>query len=169
MSPAERNQPVSEPASASRRVLLAAAALAVAGSASAQTNDPGQLAAIIEAYAAALRSNNVEALVALYATNGVFMREDLPAVVGIEALRASYQKVFATLKVDLRFNIQEIEMAGDLAWLRSTSKGRIKTLASGLEADESFNGLFVFRREGGTWKIRCYLYASNKPGPATPQ
>ncbi len=106
---------------------------------------------------------------ALYATNGVFMREDLPAVVGIEALRASYQKVFATLKVDLRFNIQEIEMAGDLAWLRSTSKGRVKTLASGLEADESFNGLFVLRREGGTWKIRCYLYATNKPGTATPQ
>jgi uncharacterized protein (TIGR02246 family) len=160
---------VSEPASAPRRVLLAAAALAVAGSASAQTNDPGQLAAIIEAYAAALRSNNVEALVALYAPNGVFMREDLPAVVGTEALRASYQKVFATLKVDLRFNIQEIEMAGDLAWLRATSMGRIKTLATGVEADESFNGLYVFRREGGTWKIRCYLYASNKPGTATPQ
>jgi hypothetical protein len=27
----------------------------------------------------------------------------------------------------------------------------------------------VFRREGGTWKIRCYLYASNKPGTGTPQ
>jgi ketosteroid isomerase-like protein len=160
---------VSEPAAAPRRILLAAAALAIAGSASAQTNDPGQLAAIIEAYAAALRSNNVEALVALYSANGVFMREDLPAVAGTEALRASYQQVFATLKVDLRFNIQEIEMAGDLAWLRATSKGRIKTLATGVEADESFNDLFVFRREGGTWNIRCYLYASNKPGTATPQ
>jgi ketosteroid isomerase-like protein len=165
MSPAERNQPVSN----SRRVLLAATALAVVGSADAQTNDPAQLTAIMEAYAAALRANNVEALVALYAANGVFMREDLPAVVGTAALRASYQKVFATLKVDLRFNIQEIEMAGDLAWLRATSKGRIKTLATGAEADESFNGLFVFRRDGGTWKIRCYLYASNKPGTATPQ
>jgi uncharacterized protein (TIGR02246 family) len=165
MSPAERNRSVSN----SRRVLLAATALAVVGSAHAQTNDPAQLAAIMEAYAAALRSNNVEGLVALYAANGVFMREDLPAVVGTEALRASYQKVFATLKVDLRFNIQEIEMAGDLAWLRATSKGRIKTLATGVEADESFNSLFVFRREGGTWKIRCYLYASNKPGTATPQ
>ena len=160
---------MSEPASAPRRVLLAAAALAVAGNASAQTNDPGQLAAIMEAYAAALRTNDIEALVALYAPNGVFMREDLPAVVGTEALRASYQKVFATLKVDLRFNIQEIEMAGDLAWLRATSMGRIKTLATGTEADESFNGLFVFRREAGTWKIRSYLYASNKPGTATPQ
>ena len=162
---------MSDPASASRRVLLAATALAVAGSAGAQAqaNNPAQLAEIMEAYAAALRSNNVEALVALYAANGVFMREDLPAVVGTDALRASYQKVFATLKVDLRFNIQEIEMAGGMAWLRSTSKGRIKTLATGVEADESFNSLVVFRREGEAWKIRCYLYASNKPGTGTPQ
>ena len=56
-----------------------------------------------------------------------------------------------------------------MAWLRSTSKGRIKTLATGADAVESFNDLVVFRRDGGTWKIRCYLYASNKPGAGTPQ
>ena len=106
---------------------------------------------------------------ALYTADGVFMREDLPAVVGSDALRAAYRQVFATLKVDLRFTIQETEVAGDMAWLRSLSKGRIKTLATGVEADESFNSLIVFRREGGTWKIRCYLYASNKPGTGTPQ
>jgi hypothetical protein len=61
------------------------------------------------------------------------------------------------------------EVAGDVAWQRSTSKGRIKTLATGAHADESFNSLVVFRRDGGTWKIRCYLYASNKPGAGTPQ
>ena len=163
---------MSEPALASRRVLLAAAALAVVGSANAQTTSSGdaaQLAAIMERYAAALRSNNVEALVALYTANGVFMREDLPAAAGAEALRAAYRQVFATLKVDLRFEIQETEVAGDMAWLRAVSKGRIKTLATGKEADESFNGLTVFRREAGTWKIRCYLYASNKPGTGTPQ
>lgn len=162
---------MSEPALAPRRILLAATVLAGIGSANAQTSsgDPAQLVSIMERYAAALRSNNVEALVALYAADGVFMREDLPAVAGTEALRASYRQVFATLKVDLRFAIQETEVAGDMAWLRTTSKGRIKTLATGVEADESFNGLVVFRREGGTWKIRCYLYASNKPGAGAPQ
>ena len=156
----------------SRRILLAGAALAAVGGANAQTSgagNPSQLVAVMERYAAALGSNNVDALVALYTADGVFMREDLPAVVGSDALRAAYRQVFATLKVDLRFAIQETEVAGDMAWLRSTSKGRIKTLATGVEADESFNDLVVFRREGGPWKIRCYLYASNKPGTGTPQ
>jgi uncharacterized protein (TIGR02246 family) len=177
MSPAEGIQPVSDLAHlvsrrASRRVLLASVAFAAVGSASAQTTgagDPAQLVTIMERYAAALRTNNVEALVALYTADGVFMREDLPAVVGRDALRAAYQKVFATLKVDLGFAIQETEVAGDMAWLRSTSKGRIKTLATGVDADESFNSLVVFRRDGATWKICCYLYASNKPGAGTPQ
>lgn len=163
---------MSEPSLASRRVLLAAGALAVAGGANAQTTssgEPAQLAAIIERYAAALRSNDVEALVALYAANGVFMRQDLPAAAGTEALRAAYRQVFATLKVDLRFEIPETEVAGDMAWLRTISKGRIKTLATGKESDESFNGLFVFQHQAGTWKIRCYLFASNKPGAGTPQ
>ncbi len=164
---------MSDPALASRRVLLAASAFAVVGGASAQTTsgsgDPGQLVALMERYVTALRSNNVEALVSLYASNGVFMREDMPAVVGHDALRAAYQKVFATLKVDLGFDIQETVVGGDMAWMRSTSKGRIKTLATGAEADESFNQLIVFGREAGTWKIRCYLYASNKPGAGTPQ
>ena len=144
---------MSDPVSASRRILLASAAFAAVGSASAQTTgagDPTQLVTIMERYAAALRANNVEALVALYAADGVFMREGLPAVVGTDALRAAYRQIFATLKVDLSFAIQETEVAGDMAWLRSTSKGRIKNLATGVEANESFNGLIVFRREGGT-------------------
>jgi ketosteroid isomerase-like protein len=170
MSPAERISPVSVPVLASRRVLLAATAFAAIGSAKGQpSGDPTQLLTVMERYAVALRWNNVDALVALYTADGVFMRENLPAAVGTEALRAAYRQVFTTLKVDLRFDIQQTEVSEDMAWLRATSKGRIRTLATGVDTDESFNDLVMFGRERGTWKIRCYLYASNKPGTGTPQ
>lgn len=146
-----------------RAVLVAAVAAAVAGTASAQSSD--DLAKVMDTYAAALRANDAEKLVALYTPNGVFMREDMKAVVGIPALRASYKEVFATLKVDLKFSIQESEISGDMAWLRGVSTGRIKVLATGAESDESFNQLIVFRKEAGAWKIRSYLYASNRGGP----
>lgn len=154
------------PSISSRRALLAAvAALSVAGGARAQgTDDPARLVAIMDSYAAALRANDVEALVALYGSNGVFMRDNMPAVVGREALQAAYREVFATLKVDLRFTIQEAEISGDMAWLRATSAGRIKVLASGAESAEAFNLVAVFRRDSGAWKIRSYIYASSRPG-----
>ena len=136
---------MSVPVLASRRVLLAATAFAAIGSAKGQpSGDPTQLLTVMERYAVALRWNNVDALVALYTADGVFMRENLTAAVGTE-------------------------VSEDMAWLRATSKGRIRTLATGVDTDESFNDLVMFGRERGTWKIRCYLYASNKPGTGTPQ
>lgn len=150
----------------SRRLLLAAAvAFSIVGNAQAQgSDDPARLVAIMDSYAAALRANNVEALIALYTANGVFMRDNMPAVVGRDALRAAYREVFATLKVDLSFTIQETEVLGDMAWLRATSAGRLKVLATGVESADAFNLVVIFRREAGAWKIRNYIYASSQPG-----
>jgi len=83
---------------------------------------------------------------------------------GDRELRAAYREVFATLKVDLGFTIQETEVSGDMAWLRATSSGRIRILATGMESAEAFNLVVVFRREAGAWKIRNYIYASSRPG-----
>jgi uncharacterized protein (TIGR02246 family) len=128
-----------------------------------------ELEKIMDAYATALRSNDVEGLVALYAPNGVFIRDDMAAVVGRDALRAAYTKIFATLKVDLGFKILESEVSGDLAWLRTTSSGRIKVLATGAESKSAFNTMVVFRREDGAWKIRSYIYAASQAGADTPK
>ena len=161
---------MSDSSSTSRRALLAGAAIAMVGSAArAQpTDDPAQLLALMERYAAGLRWGATDALVALYTPDGVFIRDDLPAATGTEALRAAYRQVFATLKVDLGFEIKETEVAGDMAWLRATSKGRIKTLASGADATEAFNIVAIFRRTAAGWKIRCLMYNSSK-GTGTPQ
>ena len=150
--------------------MLAGAAIAmVGGSARAQTpDDSAQLLALMERYAAGLRWGTADALAALYTSDGVFIRDNLPAAAGTEAVRAAYRQVFATLKLDVAFEIKETEVVGDMAWLRATSKGRIKTLASGVEATESFNEVVIFRRTPTGWKIRCYMYAASK-GAGTPQ
>lgn len=159
----------------SRRSVIVAgafAALAVGAATGAEaqsSTDAAPLRAIMERYAAALRANDVDTLVSLYTANGVFMREDMPAVVGRDALRAAYRQVFATLKLDLSFDVQEAEVAGDMGWLRVISKGKIKVLATGVETTNSFNELIVFRREADGWKIRSCLYASNQPGAQPPK
>lgn len=158
------------PSRTSRRALLAGAAVAMVGN-NAQgqaSDDPAQLLAIMERYAAGLRWGTADALVALFTSDGVFIRDNLPAAAGAEALRAAYRQLFATLKLDLAFEIKETEVAADMAWLRATSKGRIRTLASGVEATESFNDGVIFRRTAAGWKIRCYMYNAAK-GAGTPQ
>ena len=147
------------------RFVLSFAALLCALSGNAQAQPTAEFQKILDTYSKALDANDVETLVELYSPNGVFMREGMTAVVGHDALRTAYRTVFATLKVRLKFRLQEAEQSGDLGWARALSTGTVKVLSTGAETTESYNQLIVFRKEGGAWKIRSYLYASNKAVP----
>ena len=162
---------MSIPVLASRRVLLAATAFAAVGSAKGQpAGDPTQLLTIMERYAVALRWNNVDALVALYTADGVFMRENLPAAVGTEALRAAYRQVFATLKVDVRFDIQQTEVseehglaAGDYRRVESERWRQVPT-AKNPSTISSYSGA-----KGGRGRSAVTSMRPNRPGTGTPQ
>jgi ketosteroid isomerase-like protein len=91
------------------------------------------------------------------------MPQHAPALVGRDAVRAGYQQVFETLKLNIRFEIHEVQQTGDWAWARTTSAGRTRILAAGAEVAEGNNELFVFRLENGAWKIHRYLFSTNRP------
>lgn len=116
---------------------------------------------VIRAYESALNANDVDTILGLYSADPVFMPQGAPALVGRAAVRAGYEHVFNTLKLNVRFTVHEIEEVGDWAWVRTSSAGRTRVLAAGTEGDEGNNELFVFRREGGAWRIHRYLFATN--------
>ena len=118
---------------------------------------------LIKTYEIALNANDLEKILALYGSEPVFMPQHAPALVGRDAVRAGYKQVFETLKLDIRFEVHEIEEAGDWAWARTSSAGRTRILAAGVEVTEGNNELFIFRREGGEWRIHRYLFATNQP------
>lgn len=120
---------------------------------------------VIRAYETALNANDLDTILDLYGADPVFMPQGAPALVGRAAVRAGYAHVFGTLKLDVRFTVQEIEEAGDWAWVRTSSAGRTRLLAAGTEGDEGNNELFVFRREGDAWRIHRYLFATSLVRP----
>lgn len=154
----------------SRRLAFAAVAGAVlagevSGPAGAQSADAP--ARLMDRYAEALRSNNVEAIVSLFTVDGVYIRPDFEPVIGHDALRAAYRHVFETLVVRVAFELKEVEIAGDMAWLRSTSAGTVKELKTGIETRDAYNQIVVLRQAGGVWRIRNYIYApANAATPA---
>jgi ketosteroid isomerase-like protein len=142
----------------SRRLVIAATGVA-AFAATAEAEPSLELGPILDKYAAALRTRSVEAILRLYTANGSFLAPGSKAAIGHGALRAAYRHIFATLKVDVEFDIQEAAKYAEVGWLRSTSKGRTTVLATGKETIGAFNELVVFQPEGGVWKIRSYAYA----------
>ena len=118
---------------------------------------------VLRSYEAALNANAIDTILDLYGSEPVFMPQHAPALVGRGAVRAGYEQVFATIKLDVRFEIHEVEEAGDYAWARTSSAGRTKILAAGVQVAEGNNELFIFRREQGEWKIHRYLFATTQP------
>ncbi|EML6195576.1 SgcJ/EcaC family oxidoreductase [Pseudomonas aeruginosa] len=118
---------------------------------------------ILQSYETALNANDIDAILDLYGEAPVFMPQHAPPLVGREAVRAGYQQVFASIKLQIRFDIHEVEVIGDWAWARTSSAGRTRLLAEDVEIAEGNNELFVFRREHGHWKIHRYLFATNQP------
>ena len=120
---------------------------------------------VIRAYESALNANDIDTILGLYGADPVFMPQNAPALVGRAAVRAGYEQVFKSLKLNVRFTVHEIEQTGDWAWVRTSSAGRTRVLATGTEGDEGNNELFVFRREGRAWRIHRYLFATSQPRP----
>jgi uncharacterized protein (TIGR02246 family) len=121
---------------------------------------------LLKAYEAALNASDTAAVMTLYGANPIFMPQNAPAMVGREAVRKAYDQVFQTIKLTVRFTIDEVEVLGDTAWGRTTSAGKTKILSTGKVVDESNNELYVFKREDGGWKMHRYLFAEAIPTPS---
>jgi uncharacterized protein (TIGR02246 family) len=123
---------------------------------------------VIKAYEKSLNTSDTQAALALYGSDPVFMPEFSNALSGRDAVKAGYDHVFANLKLNVTFTIHEIvEMGGDLAYVRTTSAGKVEILAKKATSKEANNELFIFRKEQGKWKIHRYLFASCNPPAAS--
>jgi ketosteroid isomerase-like protein len=127
------------------------------------TNDQVNIQQMIDLYEVALNSSNTAAAMELYSQSPVFMPQHAPAQKGRNAVKAAYDSVFDTIKLNVKFTIHEIEVNGDTAWMRTSSDGQTQILAPDVVVTEGNNELFVFKKEDGSWKIHRYLFSTNQP------
>ena len=117
-----------------------------------------EIQAVLDRYEKALNTSDVDAVLELYADDGVFMPSSAPTAVGIESVRATYEYVFSTSKLDIAFTVEEIVADGSVAFARTGSKESVTVLADGSTAPEENRELFVFQKEDGVWKIARYMF-----------
>jgi uncharacterized protein (TIGR02246 family) len=121
---------------------------------------------VIKAYEKSLNTSDTQAALALYGEDPIFMPEYSVALSGRNAVKAGYEHVFNSLKLNVNFTIHEVVEMGDLAYVRTTSAGKSEILANKTTVTEGNNELFIFRKEQGKWKIHRYLFASTNPPKA---
>ncbi len=115
-------------------------------------------------YEAALNASDVDAVMELYASDGVFMPQHSPSSVGSAAVRRAYEAVFHTITLRVTFDIVEVrQIAPDWAFARTNSAGTVRVNASNASGPEANQELFVLQRIGTDWKIARYCFSTTNP------
>ena len=131
------------------------------------SDDEQQIRRLVEAWMAATRAGDVEAVLDLITDDAVFLVAGRPPMRKPEfAAAARAQSGANAPRIDGRSEIQEIRVAGDWAFLWS----RLTVVATPRNGEppieRSGHTLTVLRKEGGRWKLArdANLRAAPAPG-----
>ena len=120
--------------------------------------------AVLASYENALNESDTDAVMKLYASDGVFMPQNVPSSVGADAVRQAYDTVFDAIKLSVKFNVVEVfQVAPEWAFARTNSAGNVTINATGGESAEANQELFVFHKIDGAWKIARYCFSTTNP------
>ena len=144
-----------------------AAVLLAATAATGKTPAPDEAAirASLDSYDAALNGGQTSTVLPLYTTDGIFMAPFSQSSIGIDAVKAAYDRVFKELTFHVRFTIREVvEMSPEYAFVRTNSAGTTHHASTGKTTSEANQELFIMRKDPGqTWRIARYSFSPTNP------
>jgi uncharacterized protein (TIGR02246 family) len=119
----------------------------------------------MSSYETALNGSNTEAVMPLYAEDGVFMAPNNQSAVGKAAVRQAYNAVFKVITLKVKFSIAEIiVMSPQWAYVRTNSAGTQTINATGATSREANQELFIFKNgDDGRWRIARYSFSTTNP------
>lgn len=127
-------------------------------------SDEQAVAAVLSQYETALNHSDTNAVMNLYAPDGIFMAQNYPSSIGADAVRKAYDTVFKTITLTVKFSVAEVhQLAPEWAFARTNSAGAVKVHASGESSAEANQELFLFQKIQGAWKIARYCFSTTNP------
>lgn len=140
-------------------------ALAAGIAKAAHSADRSKIETTLSTYEQALNNANTDKVMSLYTDDGVFMPQNYLPNVGKTAVRAAYEGIFKTIKLDIEFTVDEIlQLSPGWAVARTRSEGSIIIKASGDKVPGNNQELFLLQKQnGGEWKIARYIFSTTNP------
>ena len=113
---------------------------------------------LLMTYQRSLNEGDVDLVRSVYADDAVFIGQPFPTATGQEEIVALYGDVFSKLDFNVQFDILDIELSGDLGFVRTQSHGTIVPKGQEPEGGECNREVFVLKQIGGEWKIYRYIF-----------
>lgn len=113
---------------------------------------------VVDIYSKTISRSDAEALVSLFTQDGVVMAPDAPTMTGAGQLKAFFDHAFMMIRMDAKIYVDEVAVSGEYAFARCHSEVHMTVLETNASHPEENRELFVFRKDGGTWKIARYMF-----------
>jgi uncharacterized protein (TIGR02246 family) len=118
-----------------------------------------EIQALFDRLMAADNRGDVDAVLECYAKDAVFQTPDGASVEGASNIRPRYESLFAANRLEVRMEVESIEVKGDLAFSRGVTRGRTVPKDGSPAHPVHDRYLMVLRREpAGAWKIAVLMW-----------
>jgi ketosteroid isomerase-like protein len=119
---------------------------------------------IEDQWAVANKAKDINKIVSFSASDGVLMGPNQPIIVGIEAIKKSWELWFSDTTMlwetySWTSDKIEVSASGDLAYVRGTNRMNIKT-PNGIIEDRS-KGVDIWKKIDGEWKCVVGIFNSD--------
>lgn len=117
-------------------------------------NDQDAIRAVIDSWLRDTRAGNVDAVLELMAPDAIFLVAGQPPMVGRDAFATQLRAVLRDHAIDSHSSIEEVVVAGDLAYSRTRLEVVITSKHGATPMRRSGHTLSVFRKgDDGRWRL----------------
>ena len=113
---------------------------------------------LIETYQRGLNEANVDLIRTVYADDAIFIGQPFPTATGVDDIVALYSDFLSKLDFNVQFDVLDMELSGDLGFVRTRSHGTIVPKGQTPEGSEGNREIFVVKKIHGTWKFYRYIF-----------
>ena len=117
-----------------------------------------EIQTLIQTYRRSLKEANLDLVRSVFADDAIFIGQPFPTANGIEEIVGLYADFLSKLDFDVEFDVEEIEVSGDLGFVRTRSHGTITPTGQKPEGGEGNREVFVVKRINGEWKLYRYIF-----------
>ncbi len=121
-------------------------------------SDEVKIRELISEYQIALNNEEIEKISTLYSDQAIFMPPEIPAIHGVEEISLTYEYLFSQFDFELEFDIKEVVISENFAYVLSNSEGTIES--SETEENSKNQEIFILIKEEDDWKISRYMFNS---------
>lgn len=123
-------------------------------------SDEVKIRELISEYQIALNNEEIEKIQTLYSNQAIFMPPEITAINGVEEIVSTYEYLFSQFDFKLKFDIKEVAISENFAYVYSNSEGIITLESDGTEETSKNQEIFILIKEGDDWEILRYMFNS---------